>query len=62
MDAVQALFEMRPGTWQLKFSEENGPGASFWKRIAEKYHGTFTALEAPETAVTIHYETGERIC
>ena len=52
MQAVDALMNARPGSWQLKYSLRNKPGMNFWKKVQEKYDGVETALEDSEIAIT----------
>lgn len=52
MEAIEALLAVRKGTWQLKYSAENRPGAAFWQRVKEKYQGSEQELEDGEIAIS----------
>ncbi|MBQ8506645.1 MAG: GNAT family N-acetyltransferase [Clostridia bacterium] len=51
MEAIEALRAVRKGSWQLKYSPKNRPGAAFWQKVKEKYRGTEQKLEGNEIAI-----------
>ena len=52
MEAIEALRNVRQGSWQLKYSTKNRQGAAFWKRVKERYNGREQKLDDTETAIT----------
>ena len=50
--AVEALRRLRPGSWQLKYSPRNGPGAALWEKVAARYGGVRQPLPGGDIAVS----------
>ncbi len=50
--AVEALRRLRPGSWQLKYSPANRPGAALWEKVAARYGGVRQALPGGDVAVS----------
>lgn len=55
-EAMLELFRLLPGVWQLKFSEANVPGASFWRKLTAPYAAAEHTLDGGETAVVFNTE------
>ena len=52
LEAIEALWAVRKGSWQLKYSTANQVGAAFWEKVKEKYNGQEHKLEGTEIAIT----------
>ena len=51
-EAVQQIFRMHPGRWELKFSERNRRAAAFWRKVTAQYEPRATEVGAHEAALS----------
>ena len=50
--AVQQIFSIHPGRWEIKFSERNRPASSFWRTATVQYKPHVTAFGEYETVLS----------
>lgn len=51
-EAAKAVFEKHPGTWEVKYNENNVPAKNLWNKICGKYKPLKTRISDFETVLS----------
>ena len=49
---IEALKQLRKGTWQIKYSKDNIIATNFWNKVKDKYNGVSKPLNENEVVIT----------
>ena len=49
--AVELIFEQFPGTWEIKYHQENGAARELWNKVSAKYKPSRILLGEEETVL-----------